>query len=88
MLTKYCSDNVIDIYNSKGPFEVKKYEIKETANLESRPFEKIGDNEYYLGQVDKNTGFKEGRGVLIKEGSLYEGFWKRGKEMGVGRFIN
>lgn len=60
----------------------------DSGNLETRPLEVVGDNEFYIGQADKSTGLKEGRGVLIKEGSLYEGFWKRGQESGVGRFIN
>lgn len=42
---------------------------------------------YYLGQWNRSNK-REGRGVLIKDGSIYEGFWKNNLENGVGRFIN
>lgn len=56
--------------------------------LDKRNITQIGDKTYYLGQWRKSGDLKEGRGILVKDGSIYEGFWKNDMENGVGRFIN
>lgn len=41
----------------------------------------------YFGQVNKDN-LPEGRGIAVmKDGSLYEGFWLNGKQNGAGRYI-
>ena len=89
-LITYCSENVQQVYQSRGPFKYKKHEMMDTRSekdLKLENLKEVEPNTYYLGQTN-SIGQKEGRGVLIKEGSIYEGFWKNGVENGVGRFIN
>lgn len=57
------------------------------SNLEKRALQVIARGEYYLGQWKTGTNTREGRGVMVKEGTLYEGFWRDNKEHGVGRYI-
>ena len=56
--------------------------------LEKKPITMVVKGEYYLGQWKKGQATREGSGVMVKDGSLYEGFWKDNKEHGLGRFIN
>ncbi len=89
-LIHYCSDNVKDVYRERGPFMYKKHEMldrRSEKSLQSKGIKEVEPRTYYLGQWN-TRGKKEGRGVLIKDGSIYEGFWKDNLENGVGRFIN
>lgn len=60
----------------------------DVVKVEKRNITQIGDKTYYIGQWRTGQDVKEGRGVLVKDGSIYEGFWKNDTENGVGRFIN
>jgi len=87
-IVKYCSESVKEIFQERGPFKFKKSELpKNSKSLEKRTITQIDDKTYYLGEWNKNDS-REGRGVLVKDGSIYEGFWKNDNENGVGRFIN
>jgi hypothetical protein len=86
----YCSESVREIYSQRGPFTFKKHEDSSipSQKLEKRNIVQIADKTYYLGQWRRGTEIKEGRGILVKDGSIYEGYWKNDMENGVGRFIN
>lgn len=75
----YCSDSVKEIYKERGPFAFKKHELTHEvieSRAEKRNITQIADRTYYLGQWRVGTDHKEGRGVLVKDGSIYEGWWK------------
>jgi|JI9StandDraft_2_1071091.scaffolds.fasta_scaffold253745_3 hypothetical protein len=81
-----CHPRVKEIYDLRGPFRYKKFEQPHytLAQLEKRPIQMITTGEYYMGQWKSGTNTREGRGVMVKDGSLYEGFWRDNKEHGIG----
>ena len=88
---KKLGKDVEAIYKEAGPFKLKtndmlKLEIDE-SNIENRDLTQT-DSCFYLGQWNKTTNLKEGKGVAIfKDGSLYEGLWKEGERSWIGRMI-
>ena len=83
------SDTVFDIY-----FKIKHLEIKDKdkpLNLDEDALETVARSSrkhrnYYVGQWNNND--REGRGLLIENEELYEGYFKQGKKNGYGRHID
>lgn len=88
----HVSDTVFNLFSKFGQFKYRKSDWKalglDKKNLETTKLIKYKNDSYYYGQLRKGTDVKEGRGVFVTEdGSLYEGFWKHGKQYGKGRMI-
>mmetsp|Transcript_17334 Transcript_17334/g.20097 ORF Transcript_17334/g.20097 Transcript_17334/m.20097 type:complete len:282 (+) Transcript_17334:42-887(+) len=89
---EHINEDVKKTYEREGPYMYRKGELNECKfkheSLEVRPLTKCDDGSIYLGQWNKETNKREGRGVaILADGSLYEGFWHDDLKSGHGRLI-
>ena len=88
---KKLGKDVETIYKEAGQFKLRKNDMLkleiDESNIENRDLTQT-DSCIYLGQWNKTTNLKEGKGVAIfNDGSLYEGLWKEGERSWIGRMI-
>ena len=63
--------------------------IEPNSNLEDRQPVELDNGAIYVGQWNKITGLREGKGVQTwPDGSKYTGYWKDGMANGKGRLIH
>jgi hypothetical protein len=86
--TDYSNPDVNAILKKLGPYEYGEPTLDGTKR-EKRPRVTIENKTLYEGEWNVKTNERDGMGVLIwPDGSLYEGFWKKGKANGKGRLIH
>jgi hypothetical protein len=87
-VAEYSNPEVNAILKKLGPFE---YGVPEADGVrrEKRPITMIENKTKYEGEWNITTGERDGMGVLIwPDGSVYEGYWRRGKANGKGRLVH
>ena len=79
---------VHDLKKKLPAFIYDEASLKEDLEREVKKI--VKDSEWvYEGQVNSNTGKKDGRGIQTWiDGSFYEGYWKNGMSNGRGRLIH
>lgn len=70
-----------------GPYEYR--DDKDNIKREKRPMQMIEGFARYEGEWSIKDGYRDGRGIQVwADGSMYEGWWRRGKPHGQGRLIH
>jgi hypothetical protein len=79
-------DNIKSLYLRLSSLEYKSQSVLiSDFDPKSKSINKLG---HYVGQWNKDTGKREGLGLLLwEDGSLFEGFWKDGKACGSGHLL-
>lgn len=88
---KLLHPDVLKIFRREGPYKYRLSDLSsfnfEEQKLTEVPLKPIY-GQHYIGLWNPESNVKEGRGIAVfKDGSIYEGFWKRSEMCGNGRII-
>jgi len=87
---EYCENKKVkEIREKLGDFDYDKEPYISDKPTESRPETEVGNHAMYEGDWLTGTEIREGKGKkILRDGSMYEGYWKDNKANGSGRLIH